>query len=101
MSEALAVSRTDVEYKADLSVIKDVAKDGPTLTIVYQVPSESGDGEGVMERLIRRWVEKASRHYRTTQVDPGVWVADVVGIDGAWADGKTRREAIANLPSVL
>lgn len=102
MSNAGAESWTGSGAKVDYTTRdKERADPGPTLSIVYGVPPESGAGEDVMEHLTRRWVEKASRHYRTTKVDPGVWVADVVGIEGAWAEGRTRREALANLPSVL
>jgi predicted RNase H-like HicB family nuclease len=30
-----------------------------------------------------------------------VWVADVVGLDGAWAEGPTRAVAVQNLQSVI
>lgn len=53
-----------------------------------------------LESLVKAWVAIACDHARTRKVD-GVVIADVVGVDGAWAQGSTREEALRELPSVL
>jgi hypothetical protein len=54
----------------------------------------------VLDRIIDRWVELAMRHSRVRKLS-GTWVADVAGVDGAWIDGRTKKEAIGELPEVL
>lgn len=53
-----------------------------------------------LEALVKAWVAIACDHARTRKVDDMV-VADVVGLDGAWAQGSTCEEALRELPSVL
>lgn len=53
-----------------------------------------------MDSLIQQWVNLAVRHARVRDVD-GALVADVVGLDGAWADGATSGDAVAALAEVL
>lgn len=55
----------------------------------------------IEDRLIDRWVRLACTHSRTRRVAAKSWVADVVGLDGAWADGSNRAEALAGLPGVV
>ncbi len=53
-----------------------------------------------MEKLIEQWVTKAAFHARARRIG-GEWIADVVGVPGAWAEGTTKANALASLPSVL
>jgi predicted RNase H-like HicB family nuclease len=53
--------------------------------------------EGLPVRLVEAYVDLAIHHARVVEVDPGVWVASVIGLDGAWADGDSRDEAYAAL----
>ena len=53
--------------------------------------------EGLPVRLIELYADAAVRHARMSEVDPGVWVANVVGLDGAMADGDSADEAMASL----
>jgi predicted RNase H-like HicB family nuclease len=53
--------------------------------------------EGLPIRLVEAYADLAIHHARVVEVDPGVWVASVVGLDGAWADGDSRDEACAAL----
>ena len=52
------------------------------------------------ERLIDQWVAIACYHARVRQVDD-LYVADVAGIEGAWADGETPAQALTTLGEVL
>ena len=57
--------------------------------------------EGLPTRLVEAYAAAASRHARVREVDPGVWVASVVGLEGAWADGETAEEALEALPEAI
>lgn len=54
-----------------------------------------------VERLVEEYVAAAMHHVRTRQFPDGYWIADVVGLDGAWSDGKTAEDAITALPDIL
>lgn len=73
----------------------------PSPWLVAVVDEKMDEAAPLADRLIRRWVRLASRHARVRRVDTKVWVADVVGLPGAWSDGPSREAAEANLPSVL
>ncbi|MGI8777312.1 MAG: type II toxin-antitoxin system HicB family antitoxin [Acidimicrobiales bacterium] len=53
-----------------------------------------------MDSLIDQWVALAVRHARVRRVDD-LYVADVAGLAGPWADGDTLGGAIASLTEVL
>lgn len=53
-----------------------------------------------MDTLIEQWVSLAVRHARLRRADD-LWVADVVGLDGAWSDGASAEDAVAGLAEVL
>lgn len=53
-----------------------------------------------LRSLIDQWVNIACRHARTRRVGAHIF-ADVVGVDGAWAQGTTAEEALVELRSVL
>lgn len=63
-------------------------------------PSEPAFVGDPLSRLIDQWVHIACSHARTRRIGNLV-VADVAGLEGAWAQGDTADEARANLPSVL
>lgn len=98
-SDAAIISGTD-NPTADEAV--QFTRD-PQLTLV-QTPIPEGDPGvvgAVWETLIRAWVRNAHSHWRVQHIESDVWVSDVVGCEGAWADGPTRAAAVANLESVL
>jgi predicted RNase H-like HicB family nuclease len=47
--------------------------------------------------LVQAYAERAVQHARIREVDPGVWVASVVGLEGAYGDGCSPDEACADL----
>jgi predicted RNase H-like HicB family nuclease len=58
----------------------------------------SGDGpaeliEGIPRSLVNAYAERAVLHARVREVDPGVWIASVVGLEGAYGDGRTEDQA--------
>lgn len=59
------------------------------------------DVEGVPLTLVRLYAEIARRHARTREVDPGVWVSTVVGLDGAWGDGDSIEAAEKSLEEAI
>ena len=54
-----------------------------------------------LDLLVERYVKAALKHVRTRQLDEGEWAADVVGLDGAWADGDSEEDAVRHFASVL
>ena len=57
--------------------------------------------EGLPIQLVETYARAASGHARVREVDPNVWVASVVGLDGAWAEGSTAQEAVGALPAAI
>jgi predicted RNase H-like HicB family nuclease len=57
--------------------------------------------EGLPLRLVESYADAATRHAVVREVDPGVWVASVVGLEGAWADGDSPEDALRNLPEAI
>jgi len=51
--------------------------------------------------LLRRYADTAALHSVVREVEPDVWVARVVGLEGAWSDGGTPNEARRRLPGVI
>ncbi len=49
--------------------------------------------EGLPIKLVEAYAAIAVRHARVREVDPGVWVATVAGLDGAWAEGDSFQGA--------
>ncbi len=54
-----------------------------------------------LERVVDEYVIEAMRHARTRQFPDGYWIADVIGLEGAWADGETREAALGALPDII
>jgi predicted RNase H-like HicB family nuclease len=57
--------------------------------------------EGLPARLVKAYAELATRHAIVRRVDPGVWVASVAGLEGAYADAETPEAAMQSLPEVI
>lgn len=51
--------------------------------------------------LINAYVQIAASHARRRRMEDGRWFADVVGLQGAWAEGATADEAFRELPGVI
>ncbi len=56
---------------------------------------------GLPSRLLDRYVALACKHAIVREVDPGVWVARIVGFQGAWADADNAEDALAVLPAAV
>ena len=67
--------------------------------VVTEVVTE--DVEGLPLLLVKLYAEIALRHATSREVDPGVWMATVVGLDGAWGDGDTPEEALEELHDAI
>ncbi len=59
------------------------------------------DVEGVPLGIVRLYAEIATRHAITRQIEPGVWVATVAGLEGAWGDGDSPEEAGRELEEAI
>ncbi len=57
--------------------------------------------EGLPLRIIEFYTDAALRHARVREVDPGVWVASVIGLDGAMADGDNPADALGALREAI
>lgn len=51
--------------------------------------------------LVRAYVSRAISHKVTREVDPGVWVASVAGLDGAYGDGDSPETACSDLAEAI
>jgi predicted RNase H-like HicB family nuclease len=51
--------------------------------------------------LVRAYAERAGLHAWEQEVDPGVWVASVAGLEGAYGDGGSREEAQSDLRDAI
>jgi predicted RNase H-like HicB family nuclease len=51
--------------------------------------------------LVLAYAERAARHVRVKEVDPGVWVATVAGLEGAYGDGDSPEEAQSDLREAI
>lgn len=105
MSAVASTLSTAAETEVERSDAPTVQPRDPYLTALYPSAgldwTPSADAEGPLERLIHEWVRRACRHSRVRRIDRRVWVADVVGLDGAWADGPSPEAAEAALPGVV
>lgn len=57
--------------------------------------------EGLPSLMLDNYVTAACKHAVVREEDPGVWVAYVVGLDGAWVDGDSPEQVRADLPEVV
>lgn len=57
--------------------------------------------EGLPRPLVEAFARMAAAHGVAREVDPDVWVASVVGFEGAWADGGTAEEAKKGLSEAI
>jgi predicted RNase H-like HicB family nuclease len=57
--------------------------------------------EGIPAALVEAYAAAASQHAVVREVDPGVWVASVAGLEGAYSDGDTIEEAMRALPEAI
>ncbi len=68
---------------------------------VLVVEDDLASGQWPPATLIDAYVRIAHAHRRSEQMEDGRWFAEVVGLEGAWADGDTRDEAEEELLDVL
>jgi predicted RNase H-like HicB family nuclease len=100
-------SKADVDRLQTAEVASDLneASESKAVTTLHQ---DTEDGrvfvetiEGLPVRLVEAYADLACRHARVRQVDPGVWLATVVGLEGAWGDGATEEEALQSLREAI
>ena len=75
-----------------------------TLTAPPDEPQDRVSGEwveGLPLGMVRAYAERAALHARVREVDPGVWVATVAGLEGAYGDGGSPREACDDLRNAV
>ncbi len=59
------------------------------------------DVEGLPLGLVKQYATVATRHATVREVDEGVWVATVTGLDGAYGDGVSQNDALASLVEAI
>jgi predicted RNase H-like HicB family nuclease len=64
-------------------------------------PYRSESVAGVPMSLLAEYARLAARHARFSELEPGQWFADVVGLQGVWGDGTSRDEARAELEDAV
>ena len=57
--------------------------------------------EGLPLRLLELYADVASRHAVVEEVDPGVWIAKVAGLRGAYGEGDEPGEALTDLQKTI
>lgn len=58
-------------------------------------------GDRLPRRLIERFVLMAMRSATVKRLRGGLWVAEIPGFAGVWADGSTADDAVEGLADVL
>ena len=84
------------DVKFDFELTHAVAEEEITAGFVA-----AEDVEGVPITLVRMYAEIAARHSIVREIEPGVFVATTVGLDGAWGDGATPDTAIRELEEAI
>jgi predicted RNase H-like HicB family nuclease len=85
-------------YNDDSSPVLVQGEQGGVL--VASVHQDEPSFRDPMESLVSQWVALATSHARVRRIGD-LFLADVVGIDGAWAEGESPEEALSALPDVL
>ena len=57
--------------------------------------------EDLPRSLVESYAKLARLHAIASQVDPGVWIATVVGLEGAYGEGDSGAEAKADLEEAI
>jgi predicted RNase H-like HicB family nuclease len=57
--------------------------------------------EGLPIGLVSAYADRAVKHVRIQEVDPGVFVATVAGLEGAYGDGDSAEEAKSDLREAI
>jgi predicted RNase H-like HicB family nuclease len=77
----------------------------PSARKISPVEGDNGYSAEMVEdlplTLVARYAELACHHARVVEVDPGVWFASVVGIEGPWGDGDTPQKALDELHEAI
>jgi predicted RNase H-like HicB family nuclease len=63
--------------------------------------AESDTVEGLPRKLVELYADLAIEDAQVAEVDPGVWFAEVPGIDGAWGEGSTPTIAVQDLREAI
>ncbi len=86
---------------------QDVGFDLPKADVDFHVVVEVAEGEASPvgawppASLVEAYVEAAFRHRRGERMEDGRWFAEILALEGVWADGDTEVEAEQELFDVL
>jgi predicted RNase H-like HicB family nuclease len=101
-------SKADVDRLQTAEVTSELNEASKAEAVTTLQHEDAEDGrvsvetvEGLPVRLVEAYADLACRHARVRQVDPGVWFATVVGLEGAWGDGATEEEALQSLREAI
>jgi predicted RNase H-like HicB family nuclease len=73
---------------------------GPDADRMVEGVVSAGSVEGIPLALVQAYTDIAVRHCFVRRIE-GSWFATVAGIDGAWGDGGTPEEAVAELRAAI
>ena len=61
----------------------------------------ASDVEGLPLSLVKAYADLAAGHAAVRELEPGVFVATVVGLEGAWGDGDSVKAALDSLREAI
>jgi predicted RNase H-like HicB family nuclease len=86
---------------ANTEVMIRVEATPPVAQPVPDLPPDEPRYGGWPLGFLRQYAEAAGRHATVQETDDGVWIAYVVGLEGAWSEGSSYRDAKATLPETI
>jgi predicted RNase H-like HicB family nuclease len=94
------------EIHRELELTTEPSVESVTMDILQHEDVEEGrvstaTVEGLPRSLVEAYADLACRHAKVREVDPGVWFASVVGLEGAWGDGGSAEEALRSLREAI
>jgi predicted RNase H-like HicB family nuclease len=67
----------------------------------FEGTSRIDDVEGVPKSLLKLYADLAVPHATARELDEGGWIATVAGLEGAYGEGSTATEAVADLRKTI
>ncbi len=64
-------------------------------------PAVTTPVEGIPLSFVKQYIDRAVGHARVRDIGDGLFVSSVAGLDGAWAEGHSAEDALAELREAL
>jgi len=105
MASTLVKRSDEVDAEQTYTLERDPERDPTTVVTGWATPKIEAFGDSVVvgsrEALLAEYAVVAARHARCAPLDDGGWFADVVGLDGAWGEGPTPKDAEDDLREAI